>query len=127
MKAQITLSTTPDLFCTVQTAELTVGVGPKVKHGRWSDVATAGEESIERCPTIGSGIVMDATTWAIDILVSDDVALRSEAFDFLLDNVIYSIVIAGQKCVPPFLLICYKLHNYSSWIVEVVDGKEPLK
>lgn len=78
---------------------------PEVEHRGRSDVATAGEEPIERRPAIGSGVVVDTTTWAIDVFATDDVTLGSETFDFLFDEIVDSVVIARQKRVTPFLLL----------------------
>ncbi|MFZ3032131.1 MAG: hypothetical protein WA082_03780 [Candidatus Moraniibacteriota bacterium] len=106
METQIALVSTPKHFFEMYSAILTVGMWPDMEHVRTSDITEAGNHFVECLATIGfAGKHMCATGRPDDIFSVEHSSLRTDAFDFPIDDGVDPVVTARQNCVPFFFFV----------------------
>lgn len=97
VETQVALASIAELFLKMQAAVLAVGVRPEVEHGCPGDVAQTADHLVERFAAIRfSGQHVDAAGGTDDVFVAKLTALGADTLDFLFDDRIDPVVVAGE-------------------------------
>lgn len=126
VETQIAPASVAELFLEMQAAVLAVGVWPEVEHGCPSDVAQTADHLVEGFAAIRfSGQHVDAARGTDDVFVTEPTALGADTFDFLCDDRIDPVVVAGQDGMSESVQSLWELlHDLFSLLVRLgrVEG-----